>query len=262
MLALGAIVLVTGGALGIGAWGVRWARTTSDLFVASRAITPWWNAAAISGEYLSAASFLGVAGLTMRSGLAALWLPVGFTAGYLALLLFVAAPLRRFGSYTIPDFVEGRLGSPLLRRAAAITLLAIGGLYLVPQLRGAGLVLGEVAGVPYGAGIAGAAAVVCASVAFGGMRAVTYVQAFQYWVKIVAIALPACLVIVHLGGLPERAALLGRELPRAPAAGLTVRLEAPQRVVFPAATTYRLDGRERAARTGAERTLPAGELRL
>ena len=103
------------------------ARTTSDLFVASRAITPWWNAAAISGEYLSAASFLGVAGLTMRSGLAALWLPVGFTAGYLALLLFVAAPLRRFGSYTIPDFVEGRLRSRTLRRASALTVLAIGG---------------------------------------------------------------------------------------------------------------------------------------
>ncbi|CAB4958404.1 unannotated protein [freshwater metagenome] len=255
ILALGAIVAVTGGALGIGAWGVRWARTTSDLFVASRAITPWWNAAAISGEYLSAASFLGVAGLTMRSGLAALWLPVGFTAGYLALLLFVAAPLRRFGSYTIPDFVEGRLRSRTLRRASALTVLAIGGLYLVPQLRGAGLALGEAAGVPYGVGIALAAAIVWISVALGGMRAVTYVQAFQFWVKLVAISLPAFLIVAHLGGLPERAALLGQDLPRAPEGGLVVRLDAPRAVTFPRAATYEVQARVGAS---AGTTPPAG----
>jgi cation/acetate symporter len=275
MLALAAIVAVTGGALGIGAWGVRWARTTSDLFVASRAITPWWNAAAISGEYLSAASFLGVAGLTMRTGLAALWLPVGFAAGYLALLLFVAAPLRRFGSYTIPDFVEGRLGSSTLRTASAVTLLAIGGLYLVPQLRGAGLALGEAAGVPFPAGIAMAAAIVWASVAFGGMRAVTYVQAFQFWVKLVAISVPACLIVLHLGGLPERAALLGQELPTAPAGGLVVALDGPQPVTFPRAATYvvipdgGVSGRARAgggvsrrARAGERVVLPAGRVEL
>jgi Na+(H+)/acetate symporter ActP len=240
MLAIGAIVAVTAGALGIGAWGVRWARTTSDLFVASRAVTPWWNAAAISGEYLSAASFLGVAGLTMRSGLAALWLPVGFTAGYLALLLFVAAPLRRSGAYTLPDFVEVRLGDRGLRTVASLIVLAIGVLYVVPQLRGAGLVLGEVADVPYTAGIVLAAAVVVGSVALGGMRAVTYVQAFQYWVKIVAISLPACLMVVHLGGLPERAALLGRELPTVGDRGLTIRLAEPTTVAFPRTTRVRV----------------------
>ena len=116
-LSIVAVIAVTGAALGIGTYGVRLARTTCDLFVASRAVTPWWNAAAISGEYLSAASFLGVAGLMLKFGASALWLPVGFTAGYLTLLLFVAAPLRRFGSYTIPDFAEARLPAP--RDAAA-----------------------------------------------------------------------------------------------------------------------------------------------
>ena len=70
-----AVVAVTGAALGIGTYGVRLARTTSDLFVASRAVSPWWNAAAISGEYLSAASFLGVSGLMLKFGASALWLP-------------------------------------------------------------------------------------------------------------------------------------------------------------------------------------------
>ena len=121
MIAVGAIVAVTAATIGLGIYGVRLARTTSDLFVASRAITPWWNAAAISGEYLSAASFLGIAGLQMKIGSGALWLPLGFTAGYLALLLFVAAPLRRFGAYTISDFAEARLRSPRVRVLAAVT---------------------------------------------------------------------------------------------------------------------------------------------
>ena len=112
MIAAVAVVAVAAGAIGLGIWGVRLVRTTSDLYVASRAVTPWWNAAAISGEYLSAASFLGIAGLGMKLGASVLWLPLGFAAGYLALLLFVAAPLRRFGSYTIPDFAEARLSSP------------------------------------------------------------------------------------------------------------------------------------------------------
>jgi cation/acetate symporter len=94
VIALGAIMAVTAATVGLGLYGVRLARTTSDLFVASRAVTPWWNAAAISGEYLSAASFLGIAGLQMKLGSGALWLPVGFTAGYLALLLFVAGPTQ------------------------------------------------------------------------------------------------------------------------------------------------------------------------
>ena len=109
----------------IGAYGVRMARTTSDFLVASRSVGPRWNAAAISGEYLSAASFLGVAGLIAKYGADALWYPVGFTAGYLGLLLFVAAPLRRSGAYTVPDFAEFRLGSVRLRRLAAVVAIAI-----------------------------------------------------------------------------------------------------------------------------------------
>ena len=73
--------------------------------MASRTVGPRWNAAAISGEYLSAASFLGVAGLVAKYGADALWYPVGFTAGYLGLLLVASAPLRRSGAYTVPDFV-------------------------------------------------------------------------------------------------------------------------------------------------------------
>ncbi len=102
----------------IGTFGLRVSRTTSDFFVASRTVSPRLNASAIGGEYLSAASFLGVAGLVLAYGADMLWYPVGLTAGYLVLLVLVAAPLRRSGAYTLPDFAEARLGSRRVRRVS------------------------------------------------------------------------------------------------------------------------------------------------
>jgi cation/acetate symporter len=257
VIALLAVGCVTLGTLGLGAWGVRFARTTSDLLVASRAVTAWWNAAAISGEYLSAASFLGIAGLEMQAGVSALWQSLGFTAGYLALLLFVAAPLRRFGSYTIPDFAEARLRSPGLRLVAAVIVLVIGGFYLVPQLKGAGLALNVVAGAPYWVGVAVVAAIVTINVAVGGMRGITYVQAFQFWIKLFAISLPVILLLIHFGGLPERAALFGERFPHAGSRGYVVRLAAPERVLFPQAGSVVIHGRTVHEAAGGQLRLPA-----
>ena len=124
--------------LAVGAYGWRFSRTTSDFFVASRTVRPGLNASAIGGEYLSAASFLGVAGLIAADGVGALWYPVGFTAGYLLMLTLVAAPLRRTGALTVPDFAEARLGSATLRRLCAVIVLVIGCLYLVPQFTASG----------------------------------------------------------------------------------------------------------------------------
>src|SRR2546423_5120844 len=105
------VILITVVTIGLGVWATRISRTASDFFVAGRTVNVFWNASAISGEYLSAASFLGVAGLVMRFGYDAIWYPVGYAVGYLFLLLFIAGPLRRFGAYTIPDFAQGRLAS-------------------------------------------------------------------------------------------------------------------------------------------------------
>lgn len=181
----------------IGAYGLRFARTTSDFLVASRSVSPAWNAAAISGEYLSAASFLGVAGLVLRYGVDVLWYPVGFAAGYLALLLFVAAPLRRSGAFTLPDFCQVRLRSTVLRRLATTFVLFIGCLYLLPQLQGAGLTFATLTGGSYVWGALVVGVVVTANVAFGGMRAITFVQAFQYWLKLTALAVPMIFLILQ-----------------------------------------------------------------
>ena len=198
-LTAGGLLAAAVATVAIGAYGVRLARTTSDFLVASRTVGVRSNAAAISGEYLSAASFLGVAGLIAKYGADALWYPVGFTAGYLGLLLFVAAPLRRSGAYTVPDFAEFRLGSPRLRRVAMLVVVTVCVLYLVPQYQGAGLTLKTLLGVPVWLGPVLVGAIVVANVVGGGMRSITFVQAFQYWLKLTAIAVPALVLLVHFG---------------------------------------------------------------
>jgi cation/acetate symporter len=190
-----AIVAVCVVTLTIGALGFRLSRTTSDFYVASRMVTPAWNASAIGGEYLSAASFLGVAGLVYALGADMLWLPVGYTVGYLVLLLLVAAPLRRSGAYTIPDFAEARLESRSIRKLSSVLVLGIGWLYLVPQFKAAGLALNAVSGVPTWVGNLVVAVVVLINVVGGGMRSITLVQAVQYWIKLTAISVPAFVLL-------------------------------------------------------------------
>ncbi|MET1073003.1 MAG: cation acetate symporter, partial [Umezawaea sp.] len=191
-----AVVVVALGTMLIGAYGLRISRTTSDFYVASRTVSPWWNASAIGGEYLSAASFVGIAGLIFAHGPDMLWFPVGYTAGYLVLLTLVAAPLRRSGAYTLPDFAEARFGSPVVRRVASGLAISIAWLYLLPQFKGAGLTLHTVTGAPDWLGGLIVAGVVTVNVVSGGMRSITFVQAFQYWLKLTAIAVPVVFLLL------------------------------------------------------------------
>ena len=257
-LAVPAIVTVTLLTVVIGAYGQRLARTTSDFLVASRAVSPTWNAAAISGEYLSAASFLGVAGLVLKHGVDMLWYPVGFAAGYLALLLFVAAPLRRSGAFTLPDFCQVRLDSVPLRKLATVFVVFIGWLYLIPQLQGAGLTLRTVTGGRYEWGVLLVGAVVTANVALGGMRSVTFVQAFQYWLKLTALAVPVAFLLMQwqTDGRPAVTP------PDGPAFEHTTTVTIDQAVTMTLAepVTVRLDrGRIDAATAPAEAALSAGD---
>ncbi len=202
--ALAAVLAVSLVTLGIGSFGLRISRTTSDFYVASRNVGPVVNASAIGGEYLSAASFLGVAGLVLARGADTLWYPVGWTAGYLLLLVFVAAPLRRSRAYTLPDFAEFRVESLAARRVASGLVGVIGVLYLVPQFQGAGLTLRTLTGAPQWVGAVVVSLIVLVNVASGGMRSVTLVQAFQYWLKLFALLTPLMVLLVvwhrHGGG--------------------------------------------------------------
>ena len=212
VVAIATVCLTT---LVIGAFGLRLSRTTSDFYVAGRSVTARWNASAIGGEYLSAASFLGVAGLVYALGPDMLWFPVGYTAGYLVLLVLVAAPLRRSGAYTLPDFAEARLESRRVRALASVLVVGIGWLYLLPQFQGAGLALHTVTGAPQGLGSLLVAVVVLANVAAGGMRSITLVQAVQYWIKLTALSVPAFVLM----WLWLRAGQPAPDVPLAPSGG-------------------------------------------
>ncbi|MFI8301770.1 cation acetate symporter [Streptomyces nigra] len=194
--AIAAVALVSVATALFSVYGLRPGKATSDFYVASRAVSPFRNASAIGGEYLSAASFLGIAGLVLAYGADMLWIGVGYTAGYLVLLAFVAAPLRRSGAYTVPDFAEARLESLRVRRLTALLVVLTGWLYLLPQLQGAGLTLRTVTGAPVWVGPVIVTAVVMVTVTSGGMRSVTFVQAFQYWLKLTALAVPVIFLLL------------------------------------------------------------------
>jgi len=195
--------------LWMGFRSARTSKTASDFFVAGRSVSVGWNASAISGEYLSAASFMGVAGMVMSSGYDALWYPVCYACGYLFLLLFIAGPLRRFGAYTIPDFAEGRFDSPLFRKIAVCFVLFIGFFYTMPQMKGAGTTLAYIFqnitwadgshGLPYWVGVVVVGAVITLNVALGGMKGITLVQAVQYWIKAFAISVPVFVLMSVYG---------------------------------------------------------------
>ena len=186
--------------LWMGFRSAKTSKTASDFFVAGRSVSVGWNASAISGEYLSAASFMGVAGMVMSSGYDALWYPVCYACGYLFLLLFIAGPLRRFGAYTIPDFAEGRFDSPLFRKIAVCFVLFIGFFYTMPQMKGAGVTLAYIfPGLPYWVGVVLVGAVITFNVALGGMKGITLVQAVQYWIKMFAISVPVFVLMAVVG---------------------------------------------------------------
>ncbi|MGC4074767.1 MAG: cation acetate symporter [Nibricoccus sp.] len=198
ILAFSAITVVV--TLWMGFRSAKTSKTASDFFVAGRSVSVGWNASAISGEYLSAASFMGIAGMVMSSGYDALWYPVCYACGYLFLLLFIAGPLRRFGAYTIPDFAEGRFDSPLFRKIAVCFVLFIGFFYTMPQMKGAGVTLAYIfPGLPYWVGVVLVGAVITLNVALGGMKGITLVQAVQYWIKMFAISVPIFVLMAVFG---------------------------------------------------------------
>jgi Na+(H+)/acetate symporter ActP len=229
ILAFSAITVVI--TIWMGFRSAKSSKSASDFFVAGRSVSVGWNASAISGEYLSAASFMGIAGMVMLSGYDALWYPVCYACGYLFLLLFIAGPLRRFGAYTIPDFAEGRYDSPVFRKIAVCFVLFIGFFYTMPQMKGAGTTLAYIfkdvdfrdtvfqfmapvddagkmiAGIPYWFGVAVVGAVITLNVALGGMKGITLVQAVQYWIKMFAISVPIFVLLSVYGGYGKNLSL-------------------------------------------------------
>ncbi|MFK8026400.1 MAG: cation acetate symporter [Ilumatobacter sp.] len=193
IIAVSSITLLT---LVLGTSGLRYARTTSNFFVASRSVHPAWNAFAVCGEAMSAASFLGIPALILVFGVDILWVLVGWTIGFLLLSLFIAAPIRRFGSYTVPEFVDGRLDAPKLRPIVAVLVIVASWFFLLAQLKGAGVVIRALIGTPYWVGVVAVGLLVAANLSAGGMRGITFVQGFQFFFIFLGILVPFAVISV------------------------------------------------------------------
>lgn len=183
------------------AWNVRkLQKTAADYYLAGRAVGVLQNASAISGDYISAASFLGISGLTFLLGFDGLYYAVGFFLGFAVVLFFIAGPLRKFGQYTIPDFVGGRFNTNGGRAIAVLCVLVISLFYTAPQLLGSAKILLILTGLPYPVAVAIVSMSITVYVVLGGMRAATMTQIFQFWVLWSAILLVT--ILVWQGGLP------------------------------------------------------------
>lgn len=167
-------VLIT---LGITYWSARKSTGASNYFAAGRGITAWQNGLAVAGDYMSAASFLGIAGMIAFKGYDGFMYSVGWLVAYLTVLLVVAEPLRNAGKYTMADVLAYRLSPRPVRAMAALSTLTVSTFYMIAQMVGAGaLVKLLLPGVGYEAAVAGVGVLMIVYVVFGGMLATTWVQ--------------------------------------------------------------------------------------
>src|SRR3954451_12236540 len=165
--------------LGITYWAARRTTGATAFFAANRQITGWQNGVAVAGDYMSAASFLGIAGLIAFNGYDGFMYSVGWLVAYLPVLLIVAEPLRNAGKYTMADILAYRLSPRPVRAMAALSTLTVSTFYKIAQMVGAGalvsLLLKE-SGIPFHWAVIGVGILMIVYVVFGGMLATTWVQ--------------------------------------------------------------------------------------
>jgi cation/acetate symporter len=181
-----------------------WARVrdTQGFYVAGRGVPPIANGAATAADWMSAASFISMAGLISTLGYDGAVYLMGWTGGYVLLALLLAPYLRKFGKYTVPDFVGDRYYSQTARLIAAIAAIFISLVYVAGQVRGVGIVFSRFVGVDIATGVIIGVAVVGFFAIIGGMKGVTYTQVAQYTVLIIAYLIPAFAISSVLTGNP------------------------------------------------------------
>jgi cation/acetate symporter len=194
IVAFVAFVLIT---LGITYWAARRTRTSSEFFAAGGKISAFQNGLALAGDYMSAASFLGIAGLVATSGFDGLIYSIGFLVGWPLITFLIAEPLRNLGTYTFVDVVAFRLRQRPVRIAAAISTLAVVSFYLIAQMVGAGNLVHLMFGLPYESAVVVVGTVMLLYVLFGGMIATTWVQIIKAALLLIGATLLAVLVLAR-----------------------------------------------------------------
>src|SRR2546423_12507570 len=198
-------LIVVGITLVITAWAARRTRTTVQFWAAGRTIKGWQNGLAIAGDYMSAASFLGIAGLIAFNGYDGFMYPVGWLAAYLTVLLLIAEPIRNTGKYTMADVLSYRMSAGPVRSGAAISTLAVSGFYMIAQMVGAGVVLHLlVPGFSFQLAVVIVGVLMIGYVVLGGMIATTWVQIVKAPLLMAGAILLSLMVLSHFGFNPLR----------------------------------------------------------
>jgi cation/acetate symporter len=196
--------------IGIAFWAR--AKSTSDFYVAGSGVHPVTNGMATAADWMSAASFISMAGLISNMGYGGSVFLMGWTGGYVLLAMLLAPYLRKFGKFTVPQFIGDRFYSNSARIVAVICLLVASITYVIGQMTGVGVAFSRFLGVSASTGVYVGMAIVFIYAVFGGMKGITYTQIAQYMVLIFAYTIPAIFISLNLTGNPLPQLGLGSEL--------------------------------------------------
>lgn len=196
-----AIIIATF-ALYIGIAVYNKAKVTSDFYVAGRGVPPVFNGMAIGADWMSAASFIGLAGTVMILGYDGLAYIMGWTGGYLLLTFLLAPQLRKYGRYTVPEFIGDRYNSHTARVIAALCTIIISFTYSIGQLSGSGVVIGRLFEIDAKVGTMIGVVLIAFYAAFGGMKGITWTQVAQYIILIIAYLVPVIFMSLQLTNNP------------------------------------------------------------
>lgn len=186
--------------IGIAIWSR--ASSTGDFYVAGKGVHPLANGMATAADWMSAASFISMAGLIAFIGYDGSVYLMGWTGGYVLLALLLAPYLRKFGKFTVPEFIAERYDSRAARIVAVVCLIVISFTYVAGQMRGVGIVFSRFLEVPIGLGLVIGMGIVFIYAVLGGMKGITYTQIAQYCVLIFAYTVPAVFIALQITGMP------------------------------------------------------------
>src|SRR6476661_5735255 len=190
--------------LAITAWAARRTKTTSEFFTAGSKVTGFQNGLALAGDFMSAASFLGIAGLVAKDGFDGRIYSVGWLVGWPVVTFLVAEPLRNLGKFTFADVVAYRMRQTPVRIASAIGGLTVVAFYLIAQMVGAGSLVTLLFGLPYEVAVVAVGVVMLAYVLFGGMIATTWVQIVKAILLLGGATALAVIVLARFDMSPSR----------------------------------------------------------
>jgi cation/acetate symporter len=196
-------LIFVAGTLGITYWAARRTKSAADFYAAGGGITGFQNGLAIAGDYMSAASFLGISGLVYASGYDGLIYSIGFLVGWPIILFMIAERLRNLGKYTFADVASYRLQQAPIRSLAACGTLTVVAFYLIAQMVGAGKLIELLFGLPYALAVVIVGVLMILYVTFGGMLATTWVQIIKACLLLFGATFMALAVLWHFGFSPE-----------------------------------------------------------